>query len=69
MIRLVWDRDKEPTPPVAPLRQWSVAARHPIWHLCQRYMGFGKVIAVALVVEVLTFWPTHWLFHELGLLP
>jgi hypothetical protein len=41
---------------------------HPFYHLCRRCIGLTKVVAVAMLVEVITFYPTHELFKWIGVL-
>lgn len=40
--------------------------RHPFWHVCSWCVSTGRVAIMAVIVELALFWPTHWIFHELG---
>lgn len=39
---------------------------HPFYHVCRKCINACKVFAIASIVELILFWPTHKLFHELG---
>lgn len=39
---------------------------HPIMHLCRKCLSLTRVVAIAMIVEVITFYPTHLLFERLG---
>jgi len=39
---------------------------HPFYHFCRKCLNGGKVLFIAVVVEAVTFWPTHYIFERLG---
>ena len=59
-------RTKEGLPLALATEGPIVNRSHPFYHFCRKCINLVKVMLVAFVVEVLMFYPTHLLFHELG---